>query len=89
MRRSSALCAAVPDRVLRTACMDEGDPMKPEEWHEPAPNWDDGESSYQRALLCLLFLGAHGVLSDGEKAKATKRLQKLAGVMPYEQAQSK
>lgn len=55
--------------------------MKREDWTEPAPAWDEPDRNIDRAALCLLYLNIHGVISDGEKTKAYRRLEKLTGVV--------
>lgn len=46
-------------------------------WLKAAPKWDEPESCANRARLCLLFLNVHGVITDGEKVKAIRRLKRL------------
>lgn len=50
--------------------------MTGNEWFKPAVNWDDGEPWWGRVELMLTFLCVHDLLSDGEKQRVRKRLQK-------------
>lgn len=50
---------------------------EPFSWRKRAHKWDEEETCERRALVCLLYLNIHGVISDGERKKAIARLKKL------------
>lgn len=43
--------------------------------YKKIPNWNM-ELAYKRAITCYSFLAAHGLMTDGEKQKIKKRIEK-------------
>lgn len=47
------------------------------DWSKPPPSWDGDATCLARAQTSLLYLVVHGVITDGERDRAVRRLRKL------------